>query len=122
MKEIRLTVRADDFVAISQILVDRGVGFRVEPIIATEPEVAPRRASAPPKAKARKPAKKVGRGGAKRGAKTDDLLGTGADRLREAIARTGTTAAPATAGSSERPYANPAADTVTRSSPGEGGA
>ena len=41
MKEIRITIRGEDFAAVSASLVKLGVGFQVEPVEAAETGVAP---------------------------------------------------------------------------------
>jgi hypothetical protein len=87
MNEVRLTVSADDIGVVSQVLVDIGVGFRVEPAVATAAEARAKRAGPPTAAKARKAAKRA-RATARRSTKSDAPVAAGAERLRDAIART----------------------------------
>ncbi len=93
MTDIRLTFAADGFEAVSKVLVEMGIGFHVEPVatpakkepapVAPTPAAPKRRAPAKAARKAAKP---------KRAAKpaTADAEAPGAERLRAAIARTGT--------------------------------
>ena len=92
MNEIRLTFSTHDFGAISQMLVDLGISFRVEPMKGLEAEtVMPTARMAPPPARAA--AKKPARGGgagAQRPTKSQRSEGRGvsaADLLRQAITR-----------------------------------
>jgi hypothetical protein len=93
MKEVRLTLNAEEFGAVSQVLIDMGVGFRVEPIGSKAPETGPPLAGKSPPARRRKTSRKT----AKPAAKRDALAPSGADRLREAITRNQTGAAPGAA-------------------------
>lgn len=92
MKEFRLTFTTDNFGAISQVLVDMGISFRVEPIEAAFAEAAPARASHPPAAKRRRSTKKTAKAGAVAKPARAEKPATRADRLREAMTRGRTTA------------------------------
>lgn len=89
MREIRLTFNADDFGAVSKILVDMGIGFTVEPVREPEAEIeaAVPRATAPPTAPRRKAARKKPKAAAKSPSKRESVPVSGADRLREALTR-----------------------------------
>lgn len=97
MKELRLTFRADDFGAVSQILVDMGIGFRVEPIEGPAAEAAPAHASHPPATRRRRSAKKTRKPGSPAKAAgvessaRGDVPASGVNRLRAAIAQNRTT-------------------------------
>jgi len=82
MREIRLTLATDDFGAISQFLIDRGVEFRVEPIATKAAPISPNRSGEKPAAGGRKTARKTG----KRAARKPTAPSPGANRLREALA------------------------------------
>ncbi len=100
MKELRLTFRTDDFGTISQILIDRGISFQVEPAGAAA-EAAPVREKAPagrPRGAAARPKK-----ARKKRARTPDrpekpaagaLPLAGAERLREALGQGKAAASP----------------------------
>jgi hypothetical protein len=110
MKEIRLTLNADDFGAISQVLVDMGVGFRVEPLEDAGTEAAPARpntGSTPPR---RQAAKKRGKASPKQPEARGETPLSAADRLRKAIARK-QSAGPALSSSAGQPTAENAAQT-----------
>jgi len=98
MKELRLTFKTADFGEISQVLIDRGISFQVEPVVEARTEIAPVREKAPPARKPKKTKKKSARKSAKPAAESVPLAG--AERLREALgqgrARTGTPIPPAT--------------------------
>jgi hypothetical protein len=93
MKEYRLTFATENFGAISQVLVDLGVSFRVEPVEAAAGRAAPARVDeepAKPRSPARKPVKtaakkKTGRGG--KGAKGRESPAAGAERVLERWSR-----------------------------------
>jgi hypothetical protein len=90
MKQIRLTLTADEFGAISRFLLEKGIGFRVEPVDDEAPESGRTGTVAPAGTRRRKAPART----AKRGAKPGTLGSSGADRLREALARTHTAPAP----------------------------
>ncbi len=96
MTEIRLTFAAEGFEAVSKVLVEMGIGFQVEPIAATPKKEAAPAVEAPPPAKKRAPAKPARKASkpkrAARGQKpaSDDAAAPAAERLRAAIARSGT--------------------------------
>lgn len=82
MREIRITIRNEDFAAVSASLVKLGVGFQVEPVEAVEPSVAP---GAPPPVTRRRQVKRKSTKTTRRSAalepeRVGDL--TGAARLR----------------------------------------
>ena len=81
MREIRITIRNEDFAAVSASLVKLGVGFQVEPVEAVETDVAP---GAPPSPRRRqvkrKSTKTTRRSAALEPERVGDL--TGAARLR----------------------------------------
>jgi hypothetical protein len=85
MKEIRLTLATDDFGAISQFLIDRGVEFRVEPVVANTAAADAARAGEKPAGGGRKAAKKTGKRTGRRAVKPT-APSPGASRLREALA------------------------------------
>jgi hypothetical protein len=97
MREYRLTFATEDFGAISQILVDMGVSFRVEPIEAAAIKPSPPRIAEPASTK-RSPARKAAKkktGRADKAAKGGQASLAGAERLLESLARGGTGASPA---------------------------
>jgi hypothetical protein len=109
MREIRVTLKAEDFGMVSQALIGLGVGFRVEPADEAPAETATAHPDAPPVLK-RRAAKKAARP-ARRPQRGETLL-TGADRLRSALVRKPADLAPA----------GPPAEAGDRSSPsGENG-
>jgi hypothetical protein len=82
MREIRITIRSEDFPAVSSSLVKLGVGFQVEPVEVAEASIAP---GAPPPAVRRRQVKRKStkttrRSGALEAERVGDL--TGAARLR----------------------------------------
>ncbi len=98
MKEIRLTFATEGLEAVSKVLVDMGIGFRVEPLGAAARQEAKPAAEPPPAPRKRAPAKTARKASkVKRAARSeepapaDDASLAGAERLRAAIARTGTT-------------------------------
>ena len=97
MNEIRLTFRTRDFGAISQVLVEMGIGFTVEPAKEPADDVVPAAAAREPAGQRPKPPKKAAKavkaGGTKGSAKGAPL--SLADRLREAATRNQPTADPA---------------------------
>ena len=76
MKELRLTFKTADFGAISQVLIDRGISFQVEPVAVAAAEAAPVRDKPPPSRKPKKTKKKSARPG---------RPAAGVERLREAL-------------------------------------
>jgi hypothetical protein len=88
--EIRLTFETDNFASVSQILVDMGIAFRVEPVGAAvaEPARAPRQqpASPQPRRPAKSEAKRAGQ--RPKPARQSNEPSIGAQRLRDAITRT----------------------------------
>lgn len=98
MKEFRLTFAAEDFAVVSQALVAMGVSFHVEPVASAPRDSEIAESQAPSVPKAHGPAKGVRKPPAARKTKqskpeptlaaTAPAIG-GADRLREAIARSG---------------------------------
>jgi hypothetical protein len=95
MKELRLTFASEGFAAVSQVLVDMGLSFRVEPVgAATKEEAAPAMevASAAKQRTPTKPARKSP-AKAKRAAQHEktppEAMAAGAERLRAAIAKSG---------------------------------
>jgi hypothetical protein len=107
MKEYRLTFATDNFGAISQILVDMGVSFRVEPMEAAASGAIQARAGEAP-AKARSPAKKPAKTAQKK-AKRDEAPIAGAARQLERWSRgerdTGASGAERSEAAAERPAA-----------------
>ena len=94
MKEVRLTFASEGLEAVSKLLVDMGLSFRVEPVGPAVRQQAA--AEAAPAAKPRAPAKPARKASkAKRAARPakPPAAGdaTGAERLRAAIAQSGTT-------------------------------
>ncbi len=92
MKEVRLTFASEGFEAVSKVLVEMGLSFRVEPVGPAARQAA---AEAAPAAKPRAPAgpaRKTSK--AKRAARPAKAPAagdtTGAERLRAAIAQSGT--------------------------------
>lgn len=81
MKEIRITIRNEDFATVSASLVKLGVGFQVEPVETAETSVAPGAPPAPRRRQVkRKSTKTTRRSGALEPERVGDL--TGAARLR----------------------------------------
>ncbi|MEO8668428.1 MAG: hypothetical protein ABI399_07930 [Bauldia sp.] len=103
MSDIRLTFRSEDFPSVSQMLVELGVGFRVEPNVEGVAEVARPKPVVPP-APARKAVQKRKPVAQPRSPARADQL-TAADRLREAIIRNQGAGGPGTAQSDEKPDA-----------------
>ncbi len=98
MKELRLTFAAERFGAVSQFLVDMGIGFSVEPVEAAARPAAPPRSDETPQPR-RRQAKKAARksGGAAKKAERapkppapSETSVAGAERLRAAVTRSGT--------------------------------
>ena len=111
MKEVRLTFGADNFGAVSQALIDMGIGFRVELIDVPAKQAAPTRVSQPaPATKWRRSTKKgrteAGAGAGKKNAdrhpSRPDVAASGAERLREAVSRSRNDAGDSAAAPSER--------------------
>jgi hypothetical protein len=118
MKEIRLTLNADDFGTISQVLVDMGVGFRVEPFEESGAEVTPPRpntSSTPPR---RRAAKKRGKANPKQPQTRAEAPLSAADRLRKAIAQK-QAAGPASSSPTAQSHAENAVQTYRSTAPGE---
>ena len=118
MKEIRLTLNAEDFGPISQVLVDMGVGFRVDPLEDADTETPASRsgaASAPPR---RRAAKKRGKAIPKRPETRGEATLSAADRLRKAIAQK-QAAASTSSGPTGQPAPENASQTYRPASPGE---
>ena len=98
MTELRLTFPSEGFPAVSQVLVDMGLSFHVEPVGTAARQEAATAAETPPTPK-RTPAKKARKTAkAKRAARSEspaaaptpvDATVAGAERLRAAIARSG---------------------------------
>jgi hypothetical protein len=86
MKEIRLTLSADDFGAISQVLVDMGVSFRVEPLEGATEATATRGSPSPTPSRGRT-SRKARKAGPKQVSKRDEVPLSAADRLRKALAQ-----------------------------------
>jgi hypothetical protein len=84
MKELRLTFKTADFGEISQVLIDRGISFQVEPVDQAAPRPAPVRQKPPAARKSKKTKKKTARKPARESA-TESLPLAGAERLREAL-------------------------------------
>jgi hypothetical protein len=104
MGEIRLTFETRDFGAISQVLIDRGISFRVEPMMGAEGE--PVRASHAAGGEPRRPAKAAAKGAKSRRGQASGQraeAASGADRLREAIARNLSSVAPGVPAESPKP-------------------
>lgn len=97
MTDLRLTFASEGLAAVSQILVEMGLSFSVEPVgaVAKEEKTAPA-AAAPPTTSRRPPAKTARKSPAKtkRAAQSErgpsDAPAAGAERLRAAIAQSGT--------------------------------
>ncbi len=96
MRELRLTFASEGFAAVSQVLVDMGLSFRVEPVgTATEEEAAAATgvASAAKRRTSAKPAR-TSPAKAKRATQHErtppEAMAAGAERLRAAIAKSGT--------------------------------
>ena len=91
MNELRLTFSSEGFAAVSQLLVDMGLSFRVEPVAAAKEEAAPALGNAPTSVKAARErtakTKKLAR--AAKPPTSGDAVVPGAERLRAAIARGG---------------------------------
>jgi len=91
MNELRLTFPSEGFAAVSQLLVDMGLSFRVEPVGAAKEQAAPDADKAPAPAKAARKSmanpKKPARAAKSR--TPEDVAIHGAERLRAAIARGG---------------------------------
>jgi hypothetical protein len=85
MKELRLTFKTADFGEISQVLIDRGIGFQVEPVVEARTEVADKR---PPRRPAKKAKKTRGYKASRKRSGGTDIPLAGAERLREALGRT----------------------------------
>jgi hypothetical protein len=97
MTELRLTFASEGFAAVSQVLVDMGLSFRVEPVGETARKEAAPAVEAAPAAKGRTPAKPARKSAAKakrpvrsEKAPADEATLAGAERLRAAVARSGT--------------------------------
>ena len=79
MKEVRITLRSDDFAAVTRHMIDIGVRFRVEP-------VEEGRATTPPSAAPAAPSRRVGKKkpakGARRGSGEAERESAAAARLR----------------------------------------
>jgi len=98
MKELRLTFKTADFGAISQILIDRGISFQVEPVDVAAAEPASVRERTPA-SKPRRPAKKTKKASARKHARPEKpaaggLPLAGAERLREALGQGRTSSSP----------------------------
>ncbi len=95
MKELRVTFASDRFNAVSQVLIDMGISFSVEPVDDAPPELVAAHAAPAPATRRRKTAKataKTAVAAKRRAARTTaDAPAPGAHRLREAIARRQTT-------------------------------
>jgi hypothetical protein len=95
MTDLRLTFSADGLAAVSKVLVDMGIGFRVEPVSSAREVVAAVVAQTAPVAKRPSKATRKGSGKSKRAAQPArppaDAPAGGAERLRTAIARGGST-------------------------------
>jgi hypothetical protein len=109
MKEYRLTFATDSFGAISQILVDMGVSYRVEPVEAAVTKAAAAGVGEEPPTKHRSPGKKAVKTAAKRkpgradrAAKGRQTPSAGAERLLEGLARAGAGPSPAAGAPSGR--------------------
>jgi hypothetical protein len=87
MKEIRLTLNADDFGTISQLLIDMGMSFRVEPLEDAAAQATTTRPAPSTASPRRQTPKKAGKARAKRPRKRDEVPLSAADRLRKAIAQ-----------------------------------
>ena len=87
MREIRLILNSDDFSAVSQTLIEMGIGFRVEPRSAFEAPSAETAASPAPTPEKPKGGKASKKPAAKPTAKRDRKPTTGAERLRSALSR-----------------------------------
>lgn len=89
MKEIRITLRSEDFAAVSKSMIDLGVSFQVEPVEADADEVAPGSASVPRRRPGKRKASRSGRhSGASEGSGSSQLAeGSGAARLRAMVER-----------------------------------
>jgi hypothetical protein len=85
MKELRLTFKTADFGAISQVLIDRGISFQVEPIVEVKSEPA---ATRPPRRPAKKAKKTKAYKASQKRPGGNDIPLAGAERLREALGRT----------------------------------
>ena len=95
MTELRLTFASEGLAAVSQVLVDMGISFRVEPVGPAAQEEGASEAAAPVRRQApAKPARKSSRK-ARRAAprpekpQAEETPAAGAERLRAAIARGG---------------------------------
>ena len=91
MNELRLTFSSEGFAAVSQLLVDMGLSFRVEPVAAAKEEAAPTLGNAPTPVKAarQRAAKTKKLAHAAKPPTSGDAVVPGAERLRAAIARGG---------------------------------
>ena len=98
MTELRLTFASEGLAAVSQVLIDMGISFRVEPVaLARSREEAAPAGEPAPAAKRRVPAKSTRKTASKAKRTTrpekpsaEETAAQGAERLRAAIARSGT--------------------------------
>ena len=98
MTELRLTFASEGFAAVSQVLVAMGLSFRVEPVTsAAKKEEATTKSEATQPARRRAPAKSPRKSASKakpasrpENPPAGESAAQGAERLRAAIARTGT--------------------------------
>ena len=96
MRELRLTFASEGLAAVSQVLVDMGLSFRVEPVGAAAKEEAAPAMEVASAAKRRTPTKPARRSPAKAKRATQqertppEAMAAGAERLRAAIAKSGT--------------------------------
>ena len=94
MKEVRLTFASAGLEAVSKVLLELGISFRVEPVdTAAKQETTTEAAPAAKPRTAARPARKASK--AKRAARpataaSADATSPGAERLRAAIAQSGT--------------------------------
>ncbi len=87
MKEVRLTFASEGLEEVSKVLVEKGISFRVEPVGSpAKQEIA---AEAAPRAPAR-PARKASKAMRPTRPAKADATSPGAERLRAAIAQSGT--------------------------------
>ena len=86
MKEIRITLRSEDFAAASKSMIDLGLKFRVEPVV-VEKTIAREPSASPPREVRRRTTRVPRRGSASKQARGADREATGADRLRAMVER-----------------------------------
>lgn len=90
MKDIRITLRGEDFAAVSQSMIKLGVAFQVEPVEIEEDAPAAMPAAPRVRPVKKKPARSKSSGGSSKAASPARSGGgeaSGADRLRAMVER-----------------------------------